>query len=300
MRLRSLALLLFLAAVPCFGLTPNLIVGGSFDTPEDLRNWRRDSNKASLDWVGVDSQSRPGSGSATVYGNGGGYRSQCVAVTPGLLYDFGARLMVTRGARKFSGAGTQAYVQITYKVDSLCRYGVPVGEERTETVVGATGRFVAVSTHTQAPNDAHGAYLTLVSFDEGAPAPAAAATLFDDVFLRERGGCLPDKVTLCLAGGHLSAAATYFDGEGLPHQAQVIHLSTSSGYFYTGNPDDAELTVKMTGSTDGNGAKSFVIGGMTSLRLEITITDWDSMQVKRYTNEAQHYLSPIVDAFPAQ
>jgi hypothetical protein len=300
MRLRSLALLLLFAAVPSFGLPPNLIVGGSFDTPEDLRNWRITSNKAYLDWVGVDSQSRPGSGSATVHGSLGGYRSQCVEVTPGGVYDFGARLMVTRGARKFSGDGPRAYVQISFWGDSLCRYGRSVGEAQTEALVGATGRFVAVSAQTVAPDDARGAFLTIISADENASAWSAAPTLFDDVFLQERGGCVPDEVTLCLAGGSLGATATYFDTNGLPHQARVVQLSTTSGYFYTNRPDDAELTMKMTGPSDGGGAKSFVIGGMTNLRLEILVTDWNARQVRRYRNEFPHFLSPIVDAFPAQ
>jgi len=295
MRLRSFALLLFvLVAVPTFALPPNLIVGGSFDTPEDLQKWRITSNKAFLGWVGLDSQSRPASGSATVFGSLGGYRSQCVEVTPGREYDYGARLMVTHGARKFAGDGTQAYVRITFWGDSLCRYGVPVGEAQTEAVAGPTGRFVAVSAHAQTPEDARGAYLTLISVDANAPAASAAPTLFDDVFLQERGGCVPDEVTLCLAGGSLSASATYFDASGSAHQAQVVHLSTTSGYFFTDSPDDAELTIK----TDG--AKSFVIGGMTNLGLRITVKDWTTGQEKRYVNESPHFLSPIVDAFSAQ
>jgi hypothetical protein len=293
MRLRSFVLLLILAAVPCFGLPPNLIKGGTFDTPEDLKSWRRTSNRTGLEWQGLDSQARPASGSATVIGSLGGW-AQCVAITPGREYDFGARLMITRGVRKFSPAGPRAYVQLDFWGDDLCRYGSSLGQARTPAVVGATGRFTAVSARVFVPEEARGVLLTLVGVDEDAPRVSAAPVLFDDVFLQQRGGCVPDDTTLCLAGGTLGATATYFDVLGQPHQAPVVHLSTTSGYFYTYSPDDAELTIKMTG------AKSFVIGGMTNLPLRITVRDWDTGQEKKFTNEYPHFLSPIVDAFPAE
>lgn len=298
MRLRSLPLLLLVfIAVPCFALPPNLIKGGSFDTPDDLQNWRAGSGLIFLDWEGLDSQARPASGSAIVYGSVGGW-TQCVAVTPGKEYDFGARLMVTRGNRK-TPAAPRAFVQVAFWGDPLCRFGASFSPAFTPAAVGATGRFVAVSARVQAPKDAYGALLTIVGTQDG-PAAVATPVLFDDVFLQELGGCVPDETTLCLADGKLSATATYFDAHGGPFQAPVVQLSTTSGYFYTYSPDDAELTIKMTDPPEGSEARSFVIGGMTNLRLLITVKDWATGQEKKYSNEPPHFLSPIVDAFTAQ
>jgi hypothetical protein len=298
MRSKSVAvLLLVFAAIPCFALPPNLIKGGSFDTPDDLQNWRRGPGFGFLDWQGLDSQARPASGSANVYGNSGGW-AQCVSITPNREYDFGARLLVTRGARKSSIAAPRAYVQVSFWADDLCRFGAPLAEAFTPAAVGATGRFVSVSARVQAPEFARAVLLAIIGFQEG-PAVSAAPILFDDVFLQERGGCVPDETTLCLADGRLSATATVFDAHGEPVLTPVVQLSTTSGYFYTYSPDDAELTIKMT-DPPADGGKSFVIGGMTNLRLLITVKDWDSGQEKKYRNEFPHFLSPIVDAFPAQ
>jgi hypothetical protein len=288
----ALVLLVF-AAVPAFALPPNLVKGGTFDTSDDLQKWTITTGGTLVDWEGVDGQARAQSGSATVRGRVG-QLSQCIAITPGREYDFGARVLVTHVTRR--PLAPSAFVRIDFMPTLHCGT-VPLATAVTScTITAANGRFTALSARTLSPDQARTALVTLVGADELAPVTDAATVLFDDVFVQERGGCVPDGITLCLSDGRFSATATYFDAQNQPHPASVVQLSVTSGYFYTYSQDDAELTIK----TDGGSGKGFVIGGMTNLRLEIVVKDWTLGQEKRFANPSQHFLSPIVDAFPAE
>ena len=96
MRSRPIHVVLVILAfvvVPAFALPPNLVKGGTFDTSDDLQQWRAASASAVLDWQGIDAQSRSTSGSATVQGIIGGL-TQCIPITAGREYDFGARALI--------------------------------------------------------------------------------------------------------------------------------------------------------------------------------------------------------------
>lgn len=294
MRLNPLHLPLVLCAVlavPAFALPPNLVKGGSFDTFDDLQFWTRSYG---LEWEGIDAQSRTNSGTGTVRRAGGGV-TQCLAITPGRDYDFGARILVPHGVD--APSFPRGYVQVEFWPSATCSGGAQaLATAQTQKVISSpNGRFTAVSARVFAPEDARSAMVSLFGTD-GHFASSSQAILFDDVFLQERGGCVPDDLTLCFGGGRFSATVVYYDAHDDPHQAQAIQISPTSGYFYTYSPDDAELTIKGGAA----GSKSFVIGGMTNLRLQIVVHDYTLGQEKRYANDAGHFLSPIADAFPTE
>jgi len=294
MRLNPLHLPLVLCAVltvPVFALPPNLVKGGSFDTFDDLRLW---TAAYGLEWEGVDAQWRANSGTATVL-RAGGAVTQCVAITPGRDYDFGARILVPHEVDVPSRP--RGYVQVDFWPSATCSGGAqPLATAQTQRVISSpNGRFTAVSARVFAPEEARSAMVSLFGVD-GHFAASSQAILFDDVFLQERGGCVPDDLTLCFGGGRFSATVVYYDAHDDAHQAPAIQISPTSGYFYTYSPDDAELTIKGGAA----GSKSFVIGGMTNLRLQIVVHDYTLGQERRYNNDAGHFLSPIADAFPTE
>ena len=281
MRSRSVLFVLLLSlavVVPGLALPPNLVKGGGFNAPTDLQLW-----SPGLDWQGIDAQSRVKSGSALVSPDGHLF-SQCVAVLAGRDYDFGARVLLAH--QNGQHAVAPAFVQVDFFPDYSCSVTSALSA-RTNSVDSASGRFRALAGHATAPDGSLSAMVSLV---------AAAPTLFDDVFVQERGGCVPDDTTLCFGGGRFGATVTYFLGDGPPRQEPVVQISTDSGYFYTYSADDAELTIELANAS----SKQFVIAGMTNLRLEIVVKDWETGQQKQYVNVPNHFLSTIDDAFPKQ
>src|SRR5262245_26243318 len=179
-------------ALPAFALQPNLVKGGSFDTFDDIRNWRG----IGLDWEGIDAQSRPDSGSGTLSNRASGV-SQCIAITPNREYDFGARVLLTRTGGLGPNA-PRAYVKLEFWPAVGCDRGAaPLASAVTsQAITSPNGRFTALSARLYAPADAGNAKVTLLAVDPQSGKPNPAPALFDDVFLQERGGCVPDDATL--------------------------------------------------------------------------------------------------------
>ena len=202
-------LLCAVLALPAFGAPPNLVKGGSFDTYTDLKFWGNPF--MGMDWQGVDAQSRPDSGSATLARREGGV-SQCVAVTGGRFYDFGARVLLTSSGGR--PAAAVAYMQIDFSpalaVPPFACLGQPLATVQTNRAVGSpNGRFQALAGHVFAPEEAHSALVTLFNIDRKAPyVNGGDPALFDDVFLQESGGCAADDTTLCLSGGVSARGST--------------------------------------------------------------------------------------------
>lgn len=300
MRVRCVpAVLLFLVvAVPAFAIPPNLIKGGTFDDLDALSNWTRTSNRVTFDWNGVDALARPTSGSAAVVSNRADGIQQCVQVFATHDYEFGARVQTARGTTRFNVSRMLAYAAMAFYTDPGCK-GTKLDEVATERVVlGPSGRFTAIGGVKRAPVGTQSALLTLIADDEDAPsALAAAPVFFDDVFLRDAGGCVPDHKTLCFADGTLRATASIFNSQQKPEAALAVQISPSSGYFYTYSPDDAEFTIKTIDLSGAGEGKWVVIGGMTNLRLEIAVEELARGQRKKFTNPEGHFLSPVVDVF---
>jgi hypothetical protein len=289
---RFLVLLLF-GAFPALALPPNLIKGGGFDTSDDLRNWGM-AGGGFVDWQGIDAQARANSGSLVMQGHTAEF-SQCVRVTQRIDYEFGAKVMVTHTTHRPSSP--LAYMKVEFLASQICSGPVLESVQTRTAVTSANGRFVALSGHSFAPDGVAAARVTLIANDPDASGFNGPQFLFDDVFVRARGACSADPTTLCLDDAKLGMTVTYFDNQDVAHKMAAVQVSPNSGYFYTYGADDAELTIRMTEAA--NGSKSFVIGGMTDLRLQMDVTDWTTGDVRSYSNPSLHFLSPIVDAFPA-
>lgn len=301
MRFRSfpIMIVLLLLAIPLFALPPNLVKGGAFDDPSALQNWVSFANgQVDKQWSDVDALGQRGSGSVSVGAKNGGI-AQCVPVTGGLLYDFGARVLVPRRQQKlFPMPGPSAYVKIDFFTSPTCSGGNFFGEKFSDQAIpGPLGRFIAVHGQVIAPFEAAAALITLVSRDERMQGVLPGdPSLFDDVYMQEAGGCAPDDRTLCLAGGKLRAVVTAFDAHGTPLDIPAIQISPITGYFYTYSSDDPELTIKAYDLASFG--KWLVVGGMTDLRLIIRVEDLERQEERTFTNDAGHFLSPIVDVFP--
>jgi hypothetical protein len=294
MRSKTIITLLISAAAAA-----NLVQGGTFDSPDAVTVWQTltartaEVNQQQPAWIGIDSLGSPDSGSMVLEGTG--FITRCAPVTGGLAYDFGGRVLInTRDGFKTPSVT----MKLNFFADTLCS-GASLAEGLAAD--GAEpGRFTALAAKANvAPKGANSALIkVLVSepSDTGLSGARNPAVYVDDLFLRESGGCAPDDHTLCLAGGKLRASVRYLGDVGAI-DAPARQTSGSTGYFYAQSAAAPELTIKAIDLPEGGGGTRIVIGGLTNLRVEISVEDVVRHEKRTYTNLSGQYLEPIVDVF---
>jgi hypothetical protein len=293
-----------LAAVSLLAAPPNLLKVERFDSPGDISTWMKPQVRTSEvndqipTWLGLDALGSPDSGAMVL--TGAGSISQCVPVTAGKAYDFGARLLITTRDHLETPV---AFLKLSFHTDERC-FETSIDEVVTDQAVTVPGRFAAVSGKAVvAPQAAKFALVSVVLPFGGnsvqlLPGARRPSVYVDDTFLRETGSCVPDSSTLCFANGKVRASLRFFDSEGLPVNALVVQTSGTTGYFYSGtNADVPEVTIKSYDFSDGGGPKWIVVGGLTNQKLQITVEDLSHHDSRTYTNASGQYLETIVDAF---
>ncbi len=106
--------------------------------------------------------------------------------------------------------------------------------------------------------------------------------------------CVAGGNTLCLSNDRFKVTATWRRGRTVS-PAQAISLTEASGAFYFLSPDNVELTVKILNSCNANGRFWVFAGGMTNVRVDITVTDTQANATKTYTNPAGQPFRTVMD-----
>jgi hypothetical protein len=302
MRFKTIITLLIsaVAAVPLFAATPNLLQGGAFDAPDAVTAWATQAvrttevNEQQPGWIGVDSLGSPQSGSMVLVG--AGFIMQCAPVTEGVVYDFGARVLInTRDGFKTPSVA----LKLEFFADGQCTG--PSLAEALATGGAEPDRFQALGGKANvAPKGARSARVKVVVSrpdDEGLKGARNPSVYVDDAFLRVSGGCAADATTLCLVGGKLRATLRYLGGDAGAIDAPAQQTSGTTGYFYQQTAAAPDLTIKAIDLSDGGLGTWIVIGGLTNRPIEIKVEDVTSHDQRTYTNLSGQYLETIVDAF---
>jgi CSLREA domain-containing protein len=95
--------------------------------------------------------------------------------------------------------------------------------------------------------------------------------------------CVPGGDTLCLAGGRFKVTAIW-QRRNAGGTARATGLSEESGFFYFAEPSNVELTVKILNRCSQSNRFIVFASGLTSVRVNLTVTDTRTGQVKTYTN----------------
>jgi hypothetical protein len=101
--------------------------------------------------------------------------------------------------------------------------------------------------------------------------------------------CLPDATTLCLSGGRFKVRAT-FDTGSASGQAHVAALTGDTGYLWFFGASNVEAVVKVLNGCGLGGHYWVFAGGLTNVKVVITVTD-------SQTGVAQSYINPLNTAF---
>ncbi len=109
------------------------------------------------------------------------------------------------------------------------------------------------------------------------------------------GSCTADADTLCLNGGRFKVEATYNTGTGQSGGAKVVKLTDETGYLWFFSSSNVEAVVKIINGCSLNNRYWVFAGGLTNVRVVITVTDTKNNTMKTYTNPQGAPFQPVQD-----
>jgi hypothetical protein len=108
--------------------------------------------------------------------------------------------------------------------------------------------------------------------------------------------CVPGNNTLCLGDGRFQVTATFQNGNAAATTAPAVPVSGDSGYFWFFDPANVEVTVKVINGCTNNHRFWFFTGGMTNVRVDLTVTDTRTGLVRTYTNPRGQAYRTVLDS----
>jgi hypothetical protein len=108
-------------------------------------------------------------------------------------------------------------------------------------------------------------------------------------------GCSADPNTLCLNSDRFKVTATYDAGIGGSGPAQVVPLTDTTGYLWFFDPSNVEVVVKVINGCDSDGYYWVFAGGLTNVKVILTVTDTETEVEERYINPPNTAFRPIQD-----
>jgi hypothetical protein len=107
--------------------------------------------------------------------------------------------------------------------------------------------------------------------------------------------CRAGAETLCLDTGRFQVEAAYADSTGQSGPAQMAALSDQTGYLWFFGPTNVEAVVKVLDGCSVNSRYWVFAGGLTNVKVVLTVTDTKTNTVKKYTNPENATFEPIQD-----
>jgi hypothetical protein len=107
--------------------------------------------------------------------------------------------------------------------------------------------------------------------------------------------CRTSAETMCLVGGRFQVKAAFTQPGQPTGQAQTVPLSDGSGYLWFFTPTSAEAIVKVVDGCALNGHYWVFAGGLTNVKVVLTVTDTKTNAFKQYTNPQNATYEPIQD-----
>jgi 6-phosphogluconolactonase len=128
-----------------------------------------------------------------------------------------------------------------------------------------------------------------------APVPAAAATPVPPVPPALPLACIPSPTALCLNNSRFQVTATFDAGGGNSGMAHVGTLTSDTGYLWFFSSDNVEAVVKVLDACGFNGHYWVFAGGLTNVKVTITVTDTEAHVSRQYLNPANTTFQPVQD-----
>ena len=116
----------------------------------------------------------------------------------------------------------------------------------------------------------------------------------DDTFT----ACTPDDATLCLNSSRFRVQTQWVTSDGRTGGGHAVALTEDTGYFWFFSSNNVEMIVKVLDGRALNNNFWFFAGGLTNVKVFITVTDTQAGLVKVYLNPQATAFQPIQDTGP--
>jgi V8-like Glu-specific endopeptidase len=107
-------------------------------------------------------------------------------------------------------------------------------------------------------------------------------------------GCIQSSTSICLSGDRFAVSATYQAGS-QSGDAKAVRLTSDTGYFWFFGPDNVEVVIKVINACGLNSRFWVFAGGLTNVKVVLTVRDTKTGTVKTYNNAADTAFQPIQD-----
>jgi hypothetical protein len=184
-----------------------------------------------------------------------------------------------------------AFFLVTPYLEAGCSGPVPPSASVFTPGVRASDRWIA-STATIVPFGPSVRFSTYLAPDAGGSFQAS----YDDTIFEPQppAGCLPDDRTLCFGDGRFRVSATFDAGQGNSGQAHAIQVG-DSGLLWFFSSSNIEVVLKVIDGCALGGHYWFFAGGLTDVKVTITVTDTRTEFANVYRNSRGMPFAPIQD-----
>ncbi len=107
--------------------------------------------------------------------------------------------------------------------------------------------------------------------------------------------CVVDATTLCLNASRFRVNVTWANPDGTNGSGQAVGLTSDTGYFWFFSANNVEMVIKVVDGRPLNSRFWVFAGGLTNVRVVITVTDTQTGVVRAYTNPQGTAFQPIQD-----
>ncbi|MEM1244907.1 MAG: hypothetical protein AAGK22_00980 [Acidobacteriota bacterium] len=107
--------------------------------------------------------------------------------------------------------------------------------------------------------------------------------------------CSGSATTLCLTGNRFEVSTSFRTAQGNTGTGRAIGLTPDTGYFWFFEPDNVEVVIKVLDACGVNGRYWVFAGGLTDVRVEMTVVDTDRNQTRNYLNPLGTPFATITD-----
>src|SRR5262249_34949492 len=107
--------------------------------------------------------------------------------------------------------------------------------------------------------------------------------------------CAVDATTLCLNGSRFQVRVAWATTDGRNGSGQAVTLTSDTGYFWFFSENNVEMVIKVVDGRPVNNKFWVFAGGLTNVRVVITVTDTATGAVKNYVNPQGVAFQPIQD-----
>lgn len=120
------------------------------------------------------------------------------------------------------------------------------------------------------------------------------ATTCDIGAFEATAACVAGGNILCLNNGRFKVTANW-QAPTAYGAANAVTLDGDNGYFWFLDPGSVEVVAKILNNCATNGHYWLFLGGMTNARVDLTITDTQTGQVKTYTNPSGQAFRTLIN-----